>query len=129
VNGTLASDGITGPGINIASLAPGQEVVVRLNARVHAGSVFPSGTNSVLNTVQVRTEDNKITASAQLPVSYGQVAGASISQVAGVATGTADSILISLVFAGLTTYGYSRYYKRKMSYNKNRHIYGLNFQK
>lgn len=109
VNGTLAADGIIGSGLNIGSLAPGQEAVVKLNARVHAGSVFPSGTSSVVNTVQVRSSASASSATVHMTVSYGQVLGASIGKVAGVNTGPADSIIISLLAACLATYGYIQY--------------------
>jgi uncharacterized repeat protein (TIGR01451 family) len=113
INGIITSDGIIdGQGINIGSLTPHQEIVIRFNAVVGPTSVFPSGVSSIINTVRVRASDTPA-AAAELPISItsGQVAGVSIAKVAGVATGTAGSLAMSLFLSALITCGYMNYTK------------------
>jgi len=112
VNGTLVSDAITGSGLNIGSLSPNQEVIIRFNALVGPKDYFLNNMTSLSNTVRVYA-DNTSSVTAQLPISItlGKVAGASISKVAGVATGTAGSLAISLILSALITYSYMSYTK------------------
>ncbi len=110
VNGTQTSDNITGSGLNVGSLNPNQEVVVRFNALVNSAGYFSNGTTSITNTVRV-SADNTSTVTAQLPISIGRVAGVSIARVAGVATGTAGSLALSLFLSGIVTFLYMGYTK------------------
>jgi uncharacterized repeat protein (TIGR01451 family) len=112
VNGILTSDNITGSGLNVGSLSPNQEIVIRLNALVNSEGYFSNDTTSIVNTTRVFA-DNTSTVTAQLPISItkGKVAGVSISKVAGVATGTAGSLTISLLLSALITFGYMNYTK------------------
>lgn len=110
INNIITSDGITNSGINIGSLSPNQEVIIRFNARVGSVNEFSSGTTSLTNIARVRA-DNTAETSTQLYiyVSNGTVAGASISKVAGVATGTTGSLVMSLLLSGLITFLYMNY--------------------
>jgi uncharacterized repeat protein (TIGR01451 family) len=112
INGILTSDGITSQGLNIGSLNPNQEIIIRFNVLVGPKEHFSIDTTSVTNTVRVFA-DNTSAVTAQLPISIvkGKVAGVSISKVAGVATGTAGSLAISLLLSILITYGYINYTK------------------
>ena len=112
VNGTLTSDSITGSGLNVGSLSPNREVIIKFNALVNSADYFSSGTISVTNTIRI-SADNTSTVTAQLPISIvnGKVAGASIAKVAGVATGTAGSLALSLLLSGIVTFLYMGYTK------------------
>ncbi len=112
VNGTLTSDSITGSGLNVGSLSPNQEIVVRFNALVNSAGYFSNGTTSVTNTIRI-SADNTSTVTAQLPISIvnGKVAGVSIARVAGVATGTAGSLALSLLLSSIVTFLYMGYTK------------------
>ncbi len=110
INGTLTSDSITGSGLNVGSLNPNQEIVVRFNALLNSADYFSNGTTSVTNTVRIFA-DNTSTVTAQLPISIGRVAGVSIAKVAGVATGTAGSLAFSLLLSGIVTFLYMGYTK------------------
>ncbi len=112
INGTLTSDSITGSGLNVGSLSPNQEIVVKFNALVNSAGYFSSGTTSVTNTIGI-SADNTSTVTARLPISIvnGKVAGVSIAKVAGVATGTAGSLALSLFLSGIVTTLYMGYTK------------------
>ncbi len=113
INGTLTSDGITGSGLNVGSLSPNQEIVVKFNALVGSTGYFSNGTTSVTNTARVSADDNTSTVTAQLPISIvnGKVLGVSIAKVAGVATGTAGSLALSLFLSAVVTFLYMGYTK------------------
>lgn len=87
-------------GLNIGSLAPGQEALIRFSGRINAVLAFPSGALTVFNTVQARA-DNAPTVSAQLPITLGSVAG--------ISTGSGESVLLALVLSGLITTLYAAY--------------------
>ncbi|MEK7153970.1 MAG: hypothetical protein AAB792_00225, partial [Patescibacteria group bacterium] len=111
INGTLTSDSITGSGLNVGSLSPNQEIVVKFNALVGSAGYFSNGTTSITNTVRVSADSNTSTVTAYLPISIGRVAGVSIAKVAGVATGTAGSLALSLLLSGIVTFLYMGYTK------------------
>ena len=112
INGTLTSDSITGSGLNVGSLSPNQEIVVRFNALVNSAGYFSNGTTSITNTARI-SADNTSTVTVQLPISIvnGKVAGVSIAKVAGIATGTAGSLALSLFLSGIVTFLYMGYTK------------------
>jgi len=101
LNGVLVADGITSSGLNIGTLWPNQEVVVRFSVMVDPNSVPGWGQVTVLNTAQVRA-DNAYSVSASLPVTLGTAQ--SIAAISRVKTGPADSILLALL-AGMAAAG------------------------
>jgi uncharacterized repeat protein (TIGR01451 family) len=109
VNNLVVSDGLTGGGINIGSLAPNQEALVRFSARVDNISRFPSGSLTGVNTAFVRA-DNTPTASAQMTLNFGVI----LTQVGTVKTGAGSSVLMALMVSGLLTFGYMRYTRTNM---------------
>lgn len=103
VNGIIVADGISDSGINIGSLDPGQEKIVKLNTRVSEAGSFGLGTTFLTNTVRVRA-DNVPTLSATMSVGVfrGQVSG--VTAVGGVQTGGETWVIaaaISAVMAGV----------------------------
>ena len=111
INGVITANGITGSGINIGPLAPYQEVLIRTSAQVAPASSFATGTTNLTNVAQI-SADGIAAFSTQLPiaVSNGQVAGVStVGRVAGVSTGTADSLALSLGLSALITLLYMAY--------------------
>src|SRR5207302_207667 len=108
------SDGVTmSNGIDVGSLSPSQEIVIKLDAKVLNESNFSIGTTTLINIAGVRGSNiNPATAQMSIFVTRGQVAGTSISKVSNkVATGTTDSLAISLVLALLSAYIYMGYSK------------------
>ncbi len=111
LNGTIVSDGINGYGINIGSLSPNQEDVIKIDATVSQVSAFAIGTTTLTNNATVRA-DGSSTFTAQMPIYVakdGKVLGASIAKVAGVATGTKESLILSIMLSALVTYIYFGY--------------------
>jgi uncharacterized repeat protein (TIGR01451 family) len=106
LNGYLTGDGISGPGLNIGTLAPGQESVVRYSVLVDGGSVPVSGAVMTTNSIRV-SADTAATVGASMKVSFGVVPatlGAS-----GVRTGPGSSLVLSLAAATLVTGLYAAY--------------------
>ncbi len=103
VDNIQTGDTITTSGLNIGSLVPNQEVIVRFSALVDAGTVFPSGTTHVTNIAQVRA-DNVPILIATLPVIRGSVLGAST-----VNTGAGETVVLALLLSALTTMLYMGY--------------------
>ncbi|MEK7525844.1 MAG: hypothetical protein AAB561_02450, partial [Patescibacteria group bacterium] len=99
VNNTIVDDSIIN-GLNIGSLAPGQETTIRFSGRINAVLSFPSGSLTAYNTAQARA-DNVPTVSAQLPLTLGTVAG--------VSTGPTESLFLALALSGLVTALYAAY--------------------
>ncbi len=115
VNGVIKSDSITNSnGLNLGSLFSFQEVVIKFNATVNQSINLPSGTTTFANVAQVRG-NNSSTVTSSMPIavtnSTGTVAGASIAKVAGVATGTTGSLMLSLFLSALVTFVYMGYTK------------------
>ncbi|MEK7506454.1 MAG: hypothetical protein AAB566_00105, partial [Patescibacteria group bacterium] len=96
----VISDGIAGGGINLGTLNPFQEKIVRFSARVGGNESFGLGTTSLSNTIQV-SADNASTLSAQIPVSVFK--GKGISAAGQVATGS-ETIIISALISALLAY-------------------------
>jgi len=104
VNDNTVSDAVVNTGINIGSLVPNQEAVLRLRAVVGPSSTFPNGSTSAFNIASARA-DNTPTVSSQLPLTY----GGTIGIVASVQTGNGSSALMALLLSGILTYGYIYY--------------------
>ena len=112
INDILTVDGITGSGINIGSLYPNQETVIRFNATVNPATTFPSGTSQTANRAEVISDGASAAVAWQLPITItsGQVAGIStIANVAGVSTGTAGSLALSTALSLLIALSYMAY--------------------
>lgn len=106
LNGYAIGDGITSSGVNVGSIAPGTDRVVKFSVRVD-GSYLPSvGSVTVSNIAQIRA-DNMSTMSVQLPITMGQ--NLYITAVSGVKTGPADSLWLALLVAMLVTGCYAAY--------------------
>jgi uncharacterized repeat protein (TIGR01451 family) len=111
LNGNITSDGITTSGINIGPLAPYQEVLIRLDTLVMP-SYYLNGQTTITNVAQASVNSvSPVTAQLVISISSAQVAGTSIAKIAGVATGTTDSLIISLFLGLLATYVYAGYTK------------------
>jgi len=107
IDGILAGDGLTSGGLNIGSLNPGQEKIVRFSGKVASASSLPVGTTSVINTAQL---DQPLLI-AQLPIVIinGIVAGAGT-----VPTGAEDSVLAALLVSLLITLMYVAYTRTQL---------------
>ncbi len=105
INGYGTGDGITSSGINIGSLTSGQTSVVKFSVVVEAGSVPTMGQVTISNTAQVRADgSNSVSSTLKLTLGhYLALAGA------GVQTGPADSLLLALAVATLSTGLYAAY--------------------
>lgn len=126
VNNTIVGDSIAN-GLNIGSLAPGQEATIKFSGRVTALLSFSSGSLTAYNTAQARA-DNISTVSAQLPLTLGTVAG--------VSTGPTESLFLALGLSALVTALYAVYTRtglfqtRLASATARRHqADGLNFHR
>lgn len=126
VNNIIVGDTIMS-GLNVGSLAPGQESMIRFSGRVNALLSFPSGSLVAHNTAQARA-DNVPTVSAQLPLTLGTVAG--------VSTGPTESVFLALGLSALVTALYAAYTRtglfqtRLASATVRRHqADGLNFHR
>ena len=114
LNNVIIANGITGNGINIGTLTPGQEATVRMFVTVNPASGFTSDTTYLTNTVQVYA-DNTSTAVSSMSVSV--VKGA-LSQVSQVQAGPGETLFISLLTSAFVSMLYMAYatsesYKRK----------------
>ncbi len=108
VNGNIVSNGITGSGINIGSLAQNQEEIVRLSATVDP---VPAGqSRTLINVSQVRADNIATSNSNQVSVviNQGVVLGA-----LNVKTGGSSALYIAMVTGFLSTYTFW-FYKVRM---------------
>jgi len=134
VNHYVVGDGVTTSGINVGTLSPYSDTVVKLSVRVSEGSVPTWGTVTVNNTAQVRA-DGLGTLSSQLPITIGT--NASIAAVSAVKTGPADSVWMALMAALLVTGMYAAYtrsdiFGRRMAFaevSRMSRSAGLNFSR
>lgn len=120
VNGRVTGDGVTTSGINVGTLSPYSDTVVKLSVRVHESAVPAWGTVTVNNTAQVRA-DGHGTISSLLPITLGT--NASITAVSAVKTGPADSVWMALMTALLVTGLYAAYtrtdiFGRRMAFSE-----------
>jgi uncharacterized repeat protein (TIGR01451 family) len=111
VNGRVVGDGITTSGINIGTLSPYSDTVVKISVRVSEGAVPSWGTVTVNNTAQARA-DGLGSLTSLLPITLGT--NASITAVAAVQTGPMDSVLMALFAALLVTGLYAAYTRTDM---------------
>jgi uncharacterized repeat protein (TIGR01451 family) len=106
LNGYATADGITSSGINVGSLAPNATATIKFSVRVDGAFVPTFGAVTVNNIAQARA-DGVATMSSQLPIALSQTAN--ISAVSGVKTGPADTALVALLIALVTTGAYAAY--------------------
>ena len=106
LNGYVHANGVTSSGINVGTLTPGIDTVVKFSVRVDDAYVPAWGTVTVNSTAQARA-DGLSTLSASLPITLGRTA--SIAAVSGVKTGPADSLWLALMAALMVTGGYAAY--------------------
>ena len=108
LNGNLMNNGITGSGINIGSLNPGQQVLVRFLATVDP--IAGGQSRTMTNISQVRSDNLGAINSnpVNINVSQGIVLGA-----LSVRTGASSALFISLIIGLLSTLGFY-WYKAKL---------------
>ena len=106
LNGYVTADGITSTGINIGTVSPFAESVIKFSVRVDSAYVPTWGTVTVNAIAQARA-DGITTRSVSLPIILGQ--NASIGTISQVKTGPADSLWMALMVALLATGAYAAY--------------------
>lgn len=134
LNGYVVADGVTSAGLNVGTVSPSSDTVIKLSVRVDGAYVPASGTITVNNIVQARA-DGIVTRSASLPITLGQ--NASIATISTVKTGPADSLWLALAAAFLATGVYAGYtrtnlFGRRMAHAEIAQLAktsGLNFAK
>ena len=102
----MTADGITSTGINIGTVSPFAESVIKFSVRVDSAYVPTWGTVTVNAIAQARA-DGITTRSVSLPIILGQ--NASIGTISQVKTGPADSLWMALMVALLATGAYAAY--------------------
>lgn len=105
LNGVIVNDGIIS-GLNIGSLDPNQEAIIRLSVRVNGPASFSPGNTSLINTVQARAENINVSAQLPVTVTVGQVSV--IRQVSKVETGF-ETVFLSMMASGLLASGFAAY--------------------
>lgn len=111
VNGIAANDDIVSSGgLNVGSLVPGQQAIIRLSARVNTASALPTGTTTVINTARVRA-DSIPEIISQLPI---VIFNGSIAGISKVPTGAGESVLFALAVSALITLMYMTYTRTEM---------------
>jgi len=109
INGVPTANGITTSGINIGSLSPGQESIIRFSVNV---GTFDTGI-TIENTATAQV-DNTPLVSSRISLTRGQVAGA-----VKVKTGTTNSLILAFLLSGLVTYGYMLYTRTEVFRRRN----------
>ncbi len=104
VGGAVASDALFGAGLNLGTLAVGQEVVVIFSGRVAVASELPAGTTTLINTVQA-TAIGVGMLTAQLPV----IITSTAVVVPPVDTGPGETTVLALIISGIITLLYVGY--------------------
>lgn len=105
LNGVAVNDAlISSSGLNIGSLDPNQEAIVRFSGRVSPGNQLPLGTSTAINTVRL-TADGVPEITAQLPI----IIINGIAGVTQVQTGPGESLAVALAVALLVTLMYVTY--------------------
>lgn len=106
LNGANISDGIvSSQGINIGSLNPDQEAIVRFSVMASPATAWPQGNSTVINTVQV-SADGIAAIISQLPIT---IANGSIAGAGQVPTGTRESLLLAIIVSVIITLMYMTY--------------------
>ena len=109
VNGTQVADGITGSGINVGTLYPNQEAIIRLNGVVTGASYFSKGVTSLTNTAYTRADNfGEIYAQLAITIYNGSVLGG-MSNVPP--TGAGDLTAITFGLGAVLTMFYMAYTK------------------
>ncbi len=102
--GVVVSDALFGAGLNLGTLAVGQEVVVIFSGRVAVATELPAGTTTLINTAQAST-DTMPQLTAQLPV----IITSTAVVVPPVDTGPGESTVLALIISGIITLLYVGY--------------------
>lgn len=110
LNNNIVADGVVSSGINIGTLAPYQEAIIKFDVTVNDRYYFQQGTTYLTNVAYARA-DNTPEVSATLPISL--VNGSTIIPATRVQTGS-DSLVISLLVAVLMTLVYLAYSKTNL---------------
>lgn len=114
LNGNIIGDGISSSGVNIGSLDPSQEAIIRLSVQVGPASAFAAGDTSLINTVEVRGDN--VSATAQLPVLVHNSVIQSVSKVkTGVETVVLAALLSAMLAAGFAAYTGKTPFQRKQN--------------
>ena len=87
LNGYVAPNGVSSFGLNVGTISPYSDTVLKLSVRVDESAVPTWGAVTVNNTAQIRA-DGLVTRSVSLPITLGQ--NASITAISKVKTGPAD---------------------------------------
>ncbi len=106
LNDTLIADGISGTGVNIGTLLPGQESVVRFSVFVNAWAVPAHGQVTVQSTTWMRA-DGIASAWTQLPITL--ASPTSLATISRVKTGPADTILMATLIGMVASGLYAAY--------------------
>ncbi|TSC91333.1 MAG: serine threonine rich antigen [Parcubacteria group bacterium Licking1014_17] len=102
LDGILVSDGITNTGINIGTLTPNQERIVRFDARAASGSGLTAGTSYVSNIAYADADSmNRVTTQLSITIVN--------STVPNVPTGTTGTVAMALALGALVTLMYMGY--------------------
>ena len=104
IGSSVAPDTLTGAGLSLGTLAVGQEVVVTFSGRVAIASELPSGTTTLINSVQA-TATGVGMLTAQLPV----IISSTAVVVPTVETGPGESTVLALIISGIITLLYVGY--------------------
>lgn len=104
LNGQLLSDALVGSGVNIGSLAVGQEAVITLIGHVASAGNLPAGTTTLINTAQA-SADSVPTLTAQLPI----IITNSNIVIPPVSTGPGESTILALIVSAIVTLLYVGY--------------------
>jgi uncharacterized repeat protein (TIGR01451 family) len=96
---------LVGSGLNLGSLAPGQEQVVLFRGQVAAASALPAGTTTLINTAYAWA-DNVPQLTAQLPVI---ITVGVVTPPTQVPTGPGESTVLALIVSAIITLLYVGY--------------------
>jgi len=106
VNGVVRADDIINTtGLNIGSLSPGQEAVVKFQVKAGPSTAFPIGNSTLINTAKARA-DGVSEIIAQLPII---IANGTVGGAGQVPTGTGESLLLALAVSVIITLMYVTY--------------------
>ncbi|MEK7583147.1 MAG: hypothetical protein AAB483_01940 [Patescibacteria group bacterium] len=106
LNGNLVADGIISGGINIGSLAPNQEAIVRFNAVVKYADYFAKGVTPMTNVAYTRA-DNIGEIHDDLPIKVHN--GSVLVGIADPKTGAGSTVALSLALTVALALGYMAY--------------------
>lgn len=106
LNGYEVADGVTSSGINVGTLSPNSETVVKLSVLVNGAYVPTWGTVTVNNIAQVRADGLAVMV-VLFPITMGQ--NLNLATASTVKTGPADSLWLALLVSMLVTGAYAAY--------------------